>query len=195
MVDENGFYAAVEHPHSLGAKYMTRKTSAYRPAHLARAIKFSSKAKIDLLTINGARGGTGMSPWRMMNEWGIPTVYLQCLTYQCVNASRPRDNIPPAIAIAGGFSLADHLFKAIALGAPYVKAVCLVRAILTAGMVAKNQGKKGLRHGLGRDRDQTNTGVGFQGPSDRTSEPQQLVLLQAMANIFRATPAISGSLQ
>ncbi len=28
------------------------------------------------------RGGTGMSPWPMMNEWGIPTFYLQSLWYE-----------------------------------------------------------------------------------------------------------------
>jgi len=48
--------------------------------------------------------------------------------------------IPP-IAIAGGLSLEDHIFKAIALGAPYVKAICLGRAILTAAMVGKTQGR------------------------------------------------------
>jgi len=31
-----------------------------------------AKAELDLLTVDGAGGGTGMSPWRMMNEWGIP---------------------------------------------------------------------------------------------------------------------------
>ncbi|MCG2829530.1 MAG: hypothetical protein L6302_00585 [Desulfobacteraceae bacterium] len=43
--------------------------------------------------------------------------------------------------MAGGLSLEDHLFKAIALGAPYVKAICLGRAILTAAMVGKTHGK------------------------------------------------------
>jgi hypothetical protein len=48
------------------------KTGAYRPADLARAIAWASKYKLDLLTVDGAGGGTGMSPWRTMNEWGIP---------------------------------------------------------------------------------------------------------------------------
>jgi glutamate synthase domain-containing protein 2 len=47
----------------------------------------------------------------------------------------------PPIAIAGGLSLEDHIFKAVALGAPYVKAICLGRALLTAGMVGKTNGK------------------------------------------------------
>jgi glutamate synthase domain-containing protein 2 len=141
MVSEEAFHKSVEHLRSVGAKYVTLKTGAYRPADLARAIKFSSDAKIDMLTIDGAGGGTGMSPWRMMNEWGIPTVELECLTYQmCERLSAKGAYIPP-IAIAGGLSLEDHIFKAIALGAPYVKAICLGRAMMTAAMVGKTHGK------------------------------------------------------
>jgi len=141
MVDEEGFYREVERLRKLGAKYVTLKTGAYRPVDLARAIKFSSNARIDLLTIDGAGGGTGMSPWRMMNEWGIPTVHLECLTYQMCERLKAKAAYLPPIAIAGGLSLEDHAFKALALAAPYVKAVCLGRAILTAAMVGKTHGK------------------------------------------------------
>jgi len=141
MVDEEAFHKSVEHLRGVGAKYVTLKTGAYRPADLARAIKYSSDAKIDLLTIDGAGGGTGMSPWRMMNEWGIPTVELECLTYQiCERLSAKGAYIPP-IAMAGGLSLEDHIFKAMALAAPYVKAICLGRAMMTAAMVGKTHGK------------------------------------------------------
>jgi glutamate synthase domain-containing protein 2 len=141
MVDEAAFHKAVEHLRSVGAKYVTLKTGAYRPADLARAIKYSSDAKIDLLTIDGAGGGTGMSPWRMMNEWGIPTVELECLTYQMCERLKAKGAYIPPIAIAGGLSLEDHIFKAIALAAPYVKAICLGRAIMAAAMVGKTHGK------------------------------------------------------
>jgi glutamate synthase domain-containing protein 2 len=141
MVEEESFHKAVAYLRSIGAKYVTLKTGAYRPADLARAIKYSSDAKIDLLTIDGAGGGTGMSPWRMMNEWGIPTVQLECLTHQmCRRLAKKGAYIPP-IAIAGGLSLEDHIFKALALAAPYVKAICLGRAIFTAAMVGKTHGK------------------------------------------------------
>ena len=141
MVDEEAFHKAVKHLRSVGAKYVTLKTGAYRPADLARAIKYSSDAKIDLLTIDGAGGGTGMSPWRMMNEWGIPTVQLECLTYQMCERLKAKGAYIPPIAIAGGLSLEDHVFKALALAAPYVKAICLGRAIMTAAMVGKTHGK------------------------------------------------------
>ena len=141
MVDEDAFHRTAEHLRKTGAKYVTLKTGAYRPADLARALKYSSDARIDLLTIDGAGGGTGMSPWRMMNEWGIPTVELECLTYRMCERLRAKGAYIPPIAIAGGLSLEDHLFKALALAAPYVKAICLGRAILTAAMVGKTHGK------------------------------------------------------
>jgi len=84
MVTEEGFLKRVEELRKAGAKYITLKTGAYRPADLARALKFCSKAKVDLLTVDGAGGGTGMSPWRMMNEWGIPGVYLWSLLFKYV---------------------------------------------------------------------------------------------------------------
>jgi glutamate synthase domain-containing protein 2 len=141
MVEEETFYNSVKHLRTVGAKYVTLKTGAYRPADLARAIKYSSEAKIDLLTIDGAGGGTGMSPWRMMNEWGIPTLQLESLAYQMCRRLKEKGAYIPPIAIAGGLSLEDHIFKALALGAPYVKAICLGRAIMTAAMVGKTHGR------------------------------------------------------
>jgi len=137
MVDEKSFLKEVERLRKIGAKYITLKTGAYRPADLARAVKFASEARIDLLTVDGAGGGTGMSPWRMMNEWGIPTVYLESLLYKFLRRLDEKGEFVPSCAIAGGIALEDHIFKAIALGAPYVKAVCIGRSTLTAAMVGK----------------------------------------------------------
>ncbi len=139
MVDEEAFLKEVERLRKIGAKYVTLKTGAYRPVDLARAVKFTSEAKIDLLTVDGAGGGTGMSPWRMMNEWGIPTVYLESLLYKFLKKLDEKGAFVPSCAIAGGIALEDHIFKALALGAPYVKTVCMGRATLTAAMVGRTQ--------------------------------------------------------
>jgi len=141
MIDEEAFLKEVDRLRSIGAKYVTLKTGAYRPADLARAVKSASEAKVDLLTVDGAGGGTGMSPWRMMNEWGIPTVYLECLLYQYLSKLEKKGAFIPSCAIAGGIALEDHIFKAIALGSPYIKAVCIGRATLTAAMVGKTNGE------------------------------------------------------
>lgn len=141
MVDEEAFYKEVERLRGLGFKYVTLKTGAYRPVDLARAIKWASKARLDLVTIDGAGGGTGMSPWRMMSEWGIPTLYLQAMAYDMAKRLEERGEWVPPLAIAGGLSLEDHVFKAIAMGAPYFKAVCMGRPTLTAAMVGDTIGE------------------------------------------------------
>jgi len=139
FIEEAGFYAEVERLRSLGAKRVTLKTGAYGMRELAMAIKWASNAKLDLLTIDGAPGGTGMSPWRMMEEWGIPTFYLQCMTNELVQKLREKeDAYIPDIAIAGGFSTEDHIYKVLAMGAPHTVAVCMGRALMIPGFVGKN---------------------------------------------------------
>jgi len=139
FIDHEGFIAEVERLRGLGAKRVTLKTGAYGMRELAMAIKWSSEAKIDLLTIDGAPGGTGMSPWRMMEEWGIPTFYIQCMTNMLVEQlAKDPDAYIPDIAIAGGFSTEDHLYKVLAMGSPHTKAVCMGRALMIPGFVGKN---------------------------------------------------------
>lgn len=140
FVSEEAFLAEVDRLRGLGYKRITLKTGAYSMRELAMAIRYSSLARIDLLTIDGAPGGTGMSPWRMMEEWGIPTFYLQALTYEFCEKLAKQGMRVPDIAIAGGFSSEDHVFKVLAMGAPYVKAVCMGRALMIPGMVGKNIG-------------------------------------------------------
>jgi glutamate synthase domain-containing protein 2 len=140
FVDQEGFMKEVGRLRSLGAKRVTLKTGAYPMRELAMAIRWSSDARIDLLTIDGAGGGTGMSPWRMMVEWGVPTFYLQSMTYELCQKLAAKGAYVPDIAIAGGFSTEDQVFKVLAMGAPYVKAVCMGRALMIPGMVGKNIG-------------------------------------------------------
>lgn len=141
MVDAEGFVKEVEHLRKAGAKFVFLKTGSYRPRDLALAVKCASEAKIDLLTVDGSGGGTGMSPWRMMNEWGVPTVYLESLLYDYLGRLARKGAFVPDCAVAGGLCLEDHVFKAIALGAPFVKGVCLGRATMLAAMVGNTHGR------------------------------------------------------
>jgi glutamate synthase domain-containing protein 2 len=140
FIDEEDFYAEVNRLRNLGFKRITLKTGAYGLRELAMAIKWSSRAKIDLLTIDGAPGGTGMSPWRMMEEWGMPSLYLHAAAYEFCKTLADKGEKVPDIAFAGAFSSEDGVFKAIAMGAPFVKAVCMGRALMIPGMVGKNIG-------------------------------------------------------
>ncbi|MFA4851127.1 MAG: FMN-binding glutamate synthase family protein [Bacteroidales bacterium] len=140
MVTEEGFAKRIEELRKAGAKYIFLKTGAYGPADLARAVKYASKYKLDLLTVDGAGGGTGMSPWRMMNEWGVPPVELHTLTYRYVKQLADKGEYFPAIEFAGGFTFEDQIFKGLALGAPYVKLIGMARGPIAAAMVGKTIG-------------------------------------------------------
>jgi len=52
-----------------------------------------------------------MSPWRMMNEWGVPPVHLHTLTYEYAKRLSDKGMNVPAIAVAGGFTFEDQIFK------------------------------------------------------------------------------------
>jgi glutamate synthase domain-containing protein 2 len=74
----------------------------------------------------------------MMEEWGIPSLYLHSAAYEFAKKLTDRGERVPDLAFAGGFSSEDGVFKALALGAPFTKAVCMGRALMIPGMVGKN---------------------------------------------------------
>ena len=95
------------------------------------------------MTFDGAGGGTGMSPVSMMNEGSIPTVYLEALIVGCIYMIKkkcPSTRIP-SIAIAGGIANETQMFKALAMGAPYVNCIAMARAPITAAMKGKYIGE------------------------------------------------------
>jgi glutamate synthase domain-containing protein 2 len=141
MVTEESFAARVLELRQAGARYVFLKTGAYRPADLARAIVFSSRYELDMLTVDGAGGGTGMSPWRMMNEWGVPPVELHSLLCQYADRLASKGRHVPALVVAGGFTFEDQIFKGLALGAPHAKLVGMARGPIAAAMVGKTLGR------------------------------------------------------
>ncbi len=141
MAELESFSNRVQELRKAGAQYISLKTGAYRPADLARAIKYCSVTGVDILTIDAAGGGTGMSPWRMMNEWGIPPVELHSLAHQVCSHLERKGKYVPDIVFSGGFAFEDQIFKGLALGAPYVKCIGMARAPLTAAMVGKTLGR------------------------------------------------------
>ncbi|ARN56736.1 glutamate synthase-related protein [Sedimentisphaera salicampi] len=133
-----GFMDKVEYLRKLGFKRISLKTGAYGMEALALSIKLASEAKLDLLTIDGAGGGTGMSPWNMMDHWGIPSLSLHAKAYEYCKILEAQGMKVPDISFAGGFAREDHLFKAIALGAPFTKLVCMGRAPMIPGYLGSN---------------------------------------------------------
>lgn len=126
---------------SQGAKRVSLKTGAYRPAAVAFTMKIASEAKFDYITFDGAGGGTGMSPVPMMDEMGIPTVYLEAIVLKCAQILKRKGKHVPDLIMAGGFIEETQIYKTIALSnfgdGPLVKGVVMARAPLTAVMKAK----------------------------------------------------------
>lgn len=135
---KDGLMESVEYLRKIGFKKITLKTGAYGMEGLAMAIRYSSDANLDLLTIDGAGGGTGMSPWNMMQHWGIPSLELHSKAYEYSKILDDGGKKVTDLSFAGGFAREDHLFKALALGAPYTKIICLGRAIMIPGFLGSN---------------------------------------------------------
>jgi len=116
------------------------KTGAYNPEAVAFTMKVASEAKVDYVVFDGAGGGTGMSPVPQMNEMGTPTIYLEAQVLKCVEILKKKGRHVPDIVMAGGFIDETQIFKAIAMSnfgyGPYVKAILMGRAPLTAVMKA-----------------------------------------------------------
>ncbi|MCM8798925.1 MAG: glutamate synthase-related protein [Candidatus Omnitrophica bacterium] len=136
-VQEN-FIKEIKYLRKIGYKHITLKTGSYGMEALAMAIKFATEAKLDLLTIDGSGGGTGMSPWNMMETWGVPSLLLHSKAYEYANILAKKGKKPVDMAFAGGFAREDHIFKALALGAPYTKLVCMGRALMIPGFLGSN---------------------------------------------------------
>lgn len=132
------FMRSVEYLRSLGFSRISLKTGSYGMEELAMAIKFATDAKLDLLTMDGSGGGTGMSPWNMMQSWGVPSINLHSKAYEYASILAAKGEKVVDMAFAGGFALEDSIFKGLALGAPYTKLICMGRAIMIPGFLGAN---------------------------------------------------------
>ncbi|VFQ44248.1 glutamate synthase-related protein [Desulfoluna butyratoxydans] len=132
------FMKSVDYLRSLGFARISLKTGSYGMEELAMAIKFASEAKLDLLTIDGSGGGTGMSPWNMMQSWGVPSINLHAKAYEYAAALAASGQDVVDISFAGGFALEDSIYKGLALGAPFTKLICMGRALMVPGFLGAN---------------------------------------------------------
>ncbi|MDP3426844.1 MAG: glutamate synthase-related protein, partial [Humidesulfovibrio sp.] len=83
-------------------------------------------------------GGTGMSPWNMMETWGVPSILLHAKAREYAALLAARGQKVVDMSLAGGFAREDHIFKAMALGAPFTKLICMGRAIMIPGFLGAN---------------------------------------------------------
>ncbi len=136
MPERKDFVEDVEQLREKGAKKVTLKTGAYRPADVAWTMRTASDAEVDYITFDGAGGGTGMSPVPMMNEMSTPTVYLQAQVMKCAKILDEKGKYVPDISMAGGFIQETQIMKSLAMSnfgdEPYVKSITMARAPITA---------------------------------------------------------------
>ena len=164
-VEEN-FMKSVDYLRKLGYKRISLKTGSYGMEALAMSIKYASLAKLDLLTIDGSGGGTGMSPWNMMETWGVPSINLHSKAYEYASILSDAGIEVVDMAFAGGLAREDHIFKALALGAPYTKLICMGRSIMIPGYLGANiegaldPGKRSQLNGNWEDLPKTVTAYG-----------------------------------
>lgn len=135
---KSAFMESVDYLRGLGYKRISLKTGSYGMEALAMAIKFASEAKLDLLTIDGSGGGTGMSPWNMMESWGVPSIHLHAKAYEYAKYLSDKGEHVVDLAFGGGLAKEDQIFKALALGAPFTKLVCMGRSLMIPGFLGSN---------------------------------------------------------
>jgi len=135
---EESFHDSVAYLRKIGYNRISLKTGSYGMEALAMAIKYATDAQVDLLTIDGSSGGTGMSPWNMMETWGVTSIYLHNKAHEYASLLARKKKRVVDLAFAGGLAREDHIFKALSLGAPFVKLICMGRSMMIPGFVGSN---------------------------------------------------------
>jgi len=141
MWDEAYLVSRIEELRGMGLKNVYFKMAGYDPEDLEHVLRIASAAKVDLVTFDGAGGGSGYSPCKMMNEWCLPTVCMESILYEICKKLDQENVKLPGIALTGGFATEDQVYKALAMGAPYVSAIGICRASMAAAMSAKKVGE------------------------------------------------------
>jgi hypothetical protein len=131
----------VEELKAMGAKNIYFKMAGYDPADMERSIRMASKAGVDMITFDGAGGGSGYSPSKMMNEWAYPPVMMEESIVKIIEKLKAEGVWIPAITITGGFASEDQVFKALSYGEGDVTAIGICRAAMAAAMSGKRIGE------------------------------------------------------
>ena len=139
--DEELFRLRIAQLRALGLENVYFKMAGYDPADMERVLRIAAENQVDMVTFDGASGGSGYSPCAMMNEWCLPTVTMEAEVTKIMKKLESQYDDLPAISITGGFANEGDVFKALALGEGYVTAVGLCRASMAAAMNGAAVGK------------------------------------------------------
>jgi len=140
--DEKSLITHIEALRDLGAKNIYFKMAGYDRADIERVLRIACEARVDMVTFDGAGGGSGYSPSKMMNEWSLPTVCLEDAVVRICDQLKAEKLSPPAIIMTGGFASEDQVFKGLAYGDGHVLGIGLCRASMAAAMTGKTIGEQ-----------------------------------------------------
>jgi glutamate synthase domain-containing protein 2 len=148
IIESGGIYERHSLPGSIDKEKLKEKIKKYSKLKvpiwikvgmgrgIIELIKYLSDLKkkenlpIEAITVDGFGGGTGMSPWLIMNETGIPS----CAIFKEMDKNKKMDI---NIIVAGGICEGTDVAKAIMLGAD---GVAMGRAFLIAAQTNKEDG-------------------------------------------------------
>nr|WP_240194377.1 glutamate synthase-related protein [Desulfopila inferna] len=126
----------------IGADNIYFKMAGYDKADIEEVIRIACKAKVDMITFDGAGGGSGYSPSKMMNEWSLPTICLEDAVVRICKKLHSEGCRLPAMVMTGGFASEDQVFKGLAYGDGHVQGIGLCRASMAAAMTGKTIGEQ-----------------------------------------------------
>ena len=141
MWDEDFFRDRLVALRKLGLQNVYFKMAGYDVADMERVLRIAAENKVDMVTFDGASGGSGYSPCAMMNEWCQPTVVMEANLVKILEKLKGEYDVLPAVNVTGGFAGEGDVFKALALGDGNITAIGLCRAAMAAAMNADAVGK------------------------------------------------------
>jgi hypothetical protein len=123
LLDEQGFLATCERLRGLGFRRIALRAGVGGLRELALILKWSSRARIDLVTLEGT--GRVPEPYPIFLPFNSPSpdLHLHAAAAQFAARLAAKGERVPDLALAGSFHSEEDLFKALALGAPFVRAV------------------------------------------------------------------------
>ena len=139
---EKSLMAHITMLRDLGAKNIYFKMAGYDRVDIERVLRMACEAQVDMVTFDGAGGGSGYSPSKMMNEWSLPTVCLEDAVVRICEQLKSEGFTLPAMVMTGGFASEDQVFKGLAYGDGHVLGIGLCRASMAAAMTGKTIGEQ-----------------------------------------------------
>jgi hypothetical protein len=104
MWDEAFFRTRLAGLRELGLENVYFKMAGFDPADMERVVRIAAENKVDMVTFDGAGGGSGYSPCAMMNEWCQPSVVMESNLVKIMDKLRGEYEVLPAVNITGGFA-------------------------------------------------------------------------------------------